>query len=390
MKRTLLVIILGLTVLSWLVPARPVLAQDAPIAEPERSSGAALCLPDVYLQTPDDCLPLGPSSFLTDMAKKGLTFPLRPLPATAPADHYNYVDVNYARISLDATERAPVYGSLEAAISGESPSRYLSGGMLRYVSYVNQQDVNGGHYVLLNSGEWMRASPAGYTNYQGLMFRETPKNGFGWIVDKAEVRAAPGYAAPLLGKSPLRNDVIQVFDTQVVDGTEWYMIGLNEWVEHRYARKVDISRTPPEGVTGGRWIEINLFQQTLSAYDNGALIFSTMIASGIDPFWTRPGLFKIYQKKPLETMSGAFEADKSDYYYLEDVPWTMYFDEARAIHGAYWRTMFGYPQSHGCVNMSIGDSAWLYEWAQEGDWVYVYDPSGQTPTDPKLYGKGGA
>ncbi|WP_298005425.1 L,D-transpeptidase, partial [Anaerolinea sp.] len=85
-----------------------------------------------------------------------------------------------------------------------------------------------------------------------------------------------------------------------------------------------------------------------------------------------------------------FEADRSDFYYLEDVPWTMYFDQARALHGAYWRAWYGFPGTHGCVNLSIGDSAWLFQWAKEGDWVYVWDPSGQTPTDPSLYTQGGA
>ena len=75
----------------------------------------------------------------------------------------------------------------------------------------------------------------------------------------------------------------------------------------------------------------------------------------------------------------------TDFYYLDNVPWTMYFDKARALHGAYWRTRFGYPQSHGCVNLSVGDAHWLYNWANEGDWVYVHDPSGLTPTDPALY-----
>jgi lipoprotein-anchoring transpeptidase ErfK/SrfK len=87
-------------------------------------------------------------------------------------------------------------------------------------------------------------------------------------------------------------------------------------------------------------------------------------------------------------MSGATAADRSDYYYLEDVPWTMYYDEARAFHGAYWHNSFGYPRSHGCVNLSLGDSHWLFDWAAVGDYVYVYDPSGRTPTDPSLFGSG--
>jgi len=128
--------------------------------------------------------------------------------------------------------------------------------------------------------------------------------------------------------------------------------------------------------------DVNLTEQTLAVYDNRELVFATVIASGLEPFWTKPGTFQIFQKKETETMRNN---DPSDFYYLDNVPWTMYFDGARAIHGAYWRTRFGYPQSHGCVNLSAGDSHWLFNWATEGDWVHVHDPSGLTPTDPNLY-----
>jgi lipoprotein-anchoring transpeptidase ErfK/SrfK len=45
----------------------------------------------------------------------------------------------------------------------------------------------------------------------------------------------------------------------------------------------------------------------------------------------------------------------------------------------------GYKQSHGCVNMAIIDARWVFDWAELGDWVYVWDPSGETPTDPDLF-----
>jgi len=173
------------------------------------------------------------------------------------------------------------------------------------------------------------------------------------------------------------------------------MIAPDEWIPEKYEYQRRIGRvipntTPPEGVENGRWIEVNLEQQTIAVYQNHELIFVTLIASGLEPFWTRPGLFQIYEKHETTPMRGSFEADRSDAYYLEDVPWTMYFDNARAIHGAYWHNKFGAVLSHGCVNLSVGDSHWVFDWAEAGDWVYVWDPSGKTPTDPAAYGDGGA
>jgi lipoprotein-anchoring transpeptidase ErfK/SrfK len=185
-------------------------------------------------------------------------------------------------------------------------------------------------------------------------------------------------------------DVLQVYSTTLVNQEEWVLVAPDEWVEGRFIGKVTPTSTPPPGVENGRWIEVNLFEQTLAVYEQGKLIYATLVASGLDPFFTKPGLFQIQKKLDSTTMSGAFEADRSDYYYLEDVPWTMYYDHARALHGAYWRTAFGYPQSHGCVNLSPADSHWLFNWAKVDDWVYVWDPSGNTPTDPAYYNDGGA
>jgi hypothetical protein len=186
------------------------------------------------------------------------------------------------------------------------------------------------------------------------------------------------------------HDLVWIYGTAEANGMEWYQLGPDEWVPDNVIARVIPNTTPPEGVTGGRWIEVNLYEQTISVYDNYQLVFATLIASGLEPLWTRPGLFQIYQKFESTPMRGSFEADLSDAYYLEDVPWTMYFDEARALHGAYWRANLGFPQSHGCVNMSIGDARWLFDWANEGDFVYVWDPSGKTPTNPEAYGEGGA
>lgn len=372
-----------------LLPAQKVDAQ-APITIQEQEDGAVVCAPGVYLTDPGNCAPLGPSQTLSEMAQWGISYPASKLLAVTPDPALNYLPYRYFKITEKFTH---TYGSLDAAIEKTSPLRQIGPGHLIYVTYNQVEETNRGTYFLLPSGEWMpgAGTRVSVPVFQGMQFLTTPKNGFGWVLQEAEVRRMPdyGYGVEIARKMP-RFTIVQVYSVITVEGTRWFLIGPDEWVDGRFIGAVFPNTTPPAGVTNGRWIDVNLQEQTMAVYDNYKLVFATLIASGLDPFWTRPGLFQIYKKKELEDMSGAFEADRSDYYFLQNVPNTMYFDKARAIHGAYWRAMFGYPQSHGCVNMSVGDSAWVFQWAKEGDWVYVHDPSGITPSDPEIYGDGGA
>lgn len=347
-----------------------------------------LCAPDVY-PAPGDCLVLGPAQWLTEMAGRGIVYPFLPVQAYKPDVSYQIAPATYLKVGNDSI---PLYASLEAA-AARSASQYLKAGR-KYLSIVQRVDREDGIYYNLENGLWLEAGEANASccirsgRFQGLLFTHNPRNSLGWIVDIGQVRGGPGRDFPK--RAELNPEtVVQIYDRQQADTTTWYMIGLNQWVERRYIRELQIRPTPPEGVTNGRWIEVNLYEQTLAVYQDGQIQFATLIASGVTPMYTQPGLFQIYEMYEQAPMSGSFEADGSDYYYFQDVPYTMYFDGARALHGAYWRTMYGYPQSHGCVNLSIGDSHWLYDWAELGDWVYVWDPSGETPTDPEYYKGGG-
>jgi hypothetical protein len=379
-------------VISLLLGLQPPLAVFAQETSPEPDSGEVLCPLGIYFESPDDCAPFGPSQTLTEMARMGLDYPLQPLPATAPDANLNYVPYNYYEITEYSSN---YYPSLNAAQDKRGAIRAIGPGEKIYLTYIDVVEGNRGTFFQNAAGEWFpgdgrRVSVA---SFQGLEFFATPRHPFGWLLQDAEVRNEPLMHANIPASHTLRrNALVTVYQTISVEGVEWHMIGLDEWVEARFVGVVFPNTAPPEAVANGRWIDVNLAEQTLAVYDNHKLVFATLIASGLDPFWTRPGLFQIYKKKETENMSGSFEADRSDYYYLENVPYTMYFDKARAIHGAYWltSTFLGYPRSHGCVNMSIGDAAWVYRWAQEGDWVHVYDPSGITPTDPAIYGDGGA
>jgi hypothetical protein len=348
----------------------------------EPDSGAVVCAPDAYSTAPDDCLPLGPSSFINEMAELGLAYPARPLLFRRPDPSLTNLPYRYFRLE---EENVPV---LSGPAGGPTGQVYAAGFV--YVSYIDRVDTGNGIYYMLESGNWIPGAGSRigeYSRFQGLEFTSTPRNPFAWVLpfyaERTPVRSAPGFSKPLTEKYLLPYiDIVQVYDTQNVDGVDWNMIGPSEWVEARVLAMVTPKTAPPEGVTSNRWIEVDLAEQTLAVYDNGEMVFATVIASGLEPFWTRPGLFQIYDKKETENMRNN---DPTDYYYLDNVPWTMYFDKARALHGAYWRTRFGYPQSHGCVNLSVGDAHWLFNWANLGDYVHVYDTTGQTPTDPALY-----
>jgi hypothetical protein len=390
-KRLIVRITLGFLLLgSWIV--NPQIVQAAYYADqPRNMADAPLCLPGQGYRFSGDCLRSGPVEYLDKMAGLGITFPLRQLTVRKADQTLTAVPYYYAQVTSD---NAPVYSSLEDAVRGEPVLRRIEPGF-DFVTYIDAAEVQGKRYYMIDPGIWMDGkdlSRIGATSsLQGVTFQRTPNVQFGWIRNQAESKRSPGYFPnDYTGQIYYRYDIVQIYDIREINDERWYLIGPDLWIEGRQVSRVIPNTTPPEGVENGRWIEVNLEEQTLAVYDQSRLVFAAIVATGRDWTWTQPGLFQIYTKKETETMQGAFTADRSDYYYLEDVPWTMYFDQARALHGTYWHNSFGYQASRGCVNLSPGDANWLFTWAQEGDWVYVWDPSGRTPTDPNLYGSGGA
>ena len=356
-------------------------------------SGATLCLPIMSPLGTSDCDLNGPARYIGDMRQSGIAFPEKPLPSLNPDYSLNFVNVSYAEVR---TPNAPVYPSIDdanKALKNNAIRRVDSS--FSYVSYTNEQYVDGKRFYEVDYHGWMTANDVIRISppiFQGFEFTNTPDQPFGWILSylshtpQVMTKKTPGFQNDDYTDHILKNrQLVWVYGSQEINGDIWYMVGPDEWIHQHVIAIVFPNDSPPDGLSGDRWIEVNLHEQTLAVYESNRLAYATIIASGMNPFWTRPGLFQIYEKLEYTPMRGAFEADRSDAYYLEDVPWTMYFDGARALHGAYWRANLGFPQSHGCVNLSVGDSRWLFDWADVGDWVYVWDPTGETPTDDESY-----
>ncbi len=116
---------------------------------------------------------------------------------------------------------------------------------------------------------------------------------------------------------------------------------------------------------GERWIDVNLTEQRVYAYEGDVIVNSFLVSTGTWRTPTVTGKYKIYVKVGMQDMSGPG-------YYLRDVPNVMFFYKGYGFHGTYWHNNFGTPMSRGCVNLTIPDSEWLFNWASVGTVVNVH------------------
>jgi hypothetical protein len=355
-------------------------------ANAEISSG--LCPPNLSQRHPGLCADYGPGYQTAQLARTGL-YPALPIPATDIDPYYWYVPFDYLSIGEGGTT---VYPSKKAAAEGRPVSRRMNNGFM-FLSYRDLVDFNGRQLYQTTDGEYVRAgdnvSRITPPTFQGLAFDKTPARPFGWMIGGIFAQQTPGGTEDYTERWMSRLATIQIYDSREVDNTLWYMIGPDEWVEERLTAIVTPDPTRPEGVEDDRWVTINLYEQTVTAYENGELVFATLSSTGRDGAWTQPGSFQVWARLEKDDMTGGLPNDES-FYYLEDVPWVLYYDQARAIHGTYWHAKFGYTSSRGCVNVTPQDAHWIFDFAQEGTWIHVWDPTGETPTDPDIYGAGGA
>jgi lipoprotein-anchoring transpeptidase ErfK/SrfK len=167
-------------------------------------------------------------------------------------------------------------------------------------------------------------------------------------------------------------------------------LGQSVQVPSFVAEKPNTNKVLGEVSPTDKRIEVDLTTQTLYAYQNDQVVMSFPVSTGK---WhpTPTGTFHIWLKLRYTRMSGGTGADAYD---LPNVPWVMFFyndqvgkGQGFSLHGAYWHNNFGYPMSHGCVNISPVNAEKLYNWADpvvEGNMTYSSDTN--PGTDVVIYG----
>lgn len=276
---------------------------------------------------------------------------------------------------------------------------------------VVQMRVDGDYFVALdriehaNTGKYYRTVRGRYVRVHDLTPPKHPPKLRGEVLTRAmHLPLAFVYGedeAPLLRKQAgeLRQvgvaEVHSRFPLQGIEslGSEAYALGPSRFAvplaRVRIARRIE----RPAGVGAKeRWVHVNLSEQTLVAYEGDKPRFATLVSTGKEEtgHGTPTGLYYVREKHLSVTMSGSDPVDGR--YEVAEVPWTQFYHDGYALHGAYWHNSFGVMRSHGCTNLSPPDARWLFRFTSpqlklpfhslrraKGTAVYISrDPSDQT------------
>ena len=244
------------------------------------------------------------------------------------------------------------------------------------------------------NGDWIAGYVNGYAGWFAKSFLTEPpqvpelstgqwKVGIwqGAILGDTNVREQPTTKAKTI-KQMSFGDPVEV--SAWVQGEEtykgadlWAQIGQNQFIYGRnVGRTAPIAPTPvPQGSPAvGNWIDVNLTQQLMTAYEGTSAVRTVPMTSGMPPFQTPEGWYQIMRRVANEEMtSGSIGAE--EFFDLKNVLFTQYFTErGHAIHFAWWRTKetIGRPGSHGCLNLLLDDARFFWDWADIGTTLVIH------------------
>jgi hypothetical protein len=187
---------------------------------------------------------------------------------------------------------------------------------------------------------------------------------------ESEIVATVPFGHPVIAVDWVKGEKVDLLDiwAELEDGTYLYEPNVGR------AGPVEPTPVPGDAPTQGKWIDCNLTQQLLIAYEGRTPVRIAVQTTG-KPGWETPeGFYTIGFRVANETMeSGAIGAE--EFYRLENVLFTQYFtDRGHALHFAWWKSpeTIGRPGSHGCLNLLLEDAEFFWNWAGIGTPVYSH------------------
>lgn len=256
------------------------------------------------------------------------------------------------------------------------------------VALARTADRRGEPFGLTPHGYWVPLRdlrPARPSFFRGALLTEGTPSDLAWTIrENTPVAQKPG--GPAARRLPTRHERLVVQEERRLNGRTWLRIGPEEWVAAQHVARVLPADPPSDLRPDERWIDVDLGQQVLTAFEGSRPVFATLVSTGKgrgDAENATPlGEHRIWVKLVASDMSNLEAAEANRYYSMQSVPWVMYFKKGYGLHGAYWHNDFGQRRSHGCVNLSPLDAAWLFRWTEPRL------PAGWTAILPGRYERG--
>ncbi len=134
-----------------------------------------------------------------------------------------------------------------------------------------------------------------------------------------------------------------------------------------------VDKLPFQVKAHDKWIQVQLSKGTLVAYEGLTPRYATLMSAGkgglprkggdpVQDSTTPTGTWRVTFKDRVNHMSPDTDPAKRTFW-IADVPWILYFNAPFAVHGAFWHERFGDFASAGCVNVSVADGKWLFDWS---------------------------
>jgi hypothetical protein len=213
----------------------------------------------------------------------------------------------------------------------------------------------------------------------------------GRVMGGANLRTWPTTQGDSLLRTLPHNAPLRVLDSVEGDqGDEWYRVTVLGqaydsvtalgYIHHSLVRVPRLRYTPinPDRAEG-RHFEADLREPALlTAFEDGAPIWSTLTLKGTVSNRTPTGTHRILWRVPNETMTSErvyppIARNAPGGYYLTNVLFTQYFtSDGASIHYNYWSSNWGYAGSHGCLGVAYNESKFAWDWASVGTPVYVF------------------
>ncbi|MBS1123500.1 MAG: ErfK/YbiS/YcfS/YnhG family protein [Deltaproteobacteria bacterium] len=284
---------------------------------------------------------------------------LPPVAATQ-ADPAQIVDYILAQTRFGVRPQgSPAYDSV-AAIERGRATKQLVGWTFLNDTIAAVAVVGGSVFVKTIQGYVavgnLMARPA--SDFEGLPITASTSWPFAWAMPderdaRVAVRSTPSAKAAQVRELE-RRAIVNVLETK----DRFARIGDAEWVavaELRIAK----SSPRPRGVRADeRWLDVDLDQNVLVAYEGDKPVYATLVSTGFGS--TPTSLHRIVRKVALTRLvSPAVALGTWD---VPDAPFWMEFRKYYAVHGAYWHDSFGKKRGHGCVNVSPRDGRQLFDW----------------------------